>query len=88
MKTKEGNASIVNVTAVLLSCLKALPIQESTHNVPIGLGPTWMNKAKDVLLAVLPSPSHTVRRAAAEGLAFLATLGVNEDAHFLQDFGY
>lgn len=43
-----------------------------------------MNKAKDVFLVVLPSPSHAVRRAAAEGLAFLATLGVKEDAHFLQ----
>jgi hypothetical protein len=83
-QTKEINASLVNVTAVLLSCLKALPIDESTHNIPIGLGPTWMNKAKDVFLIVLPSPSHVVRRAAAEGLALLATLGVKEDAHFLQ----
>lgn len=43
-----------------------------------------MNKAKDLLLTLLPSTSHTVRRAAAEGLALLATLGVTEDAHTLQ----
>jgi hypothetical protein len=43
-----------------------------------------MNKAKDVLISVLPSSSQVVRRAAAEGLAFLATFGVHEDAHFLQ----
>lgn len=43
-----------------------------------------MNKAKDLLLTVLPSTSGVVRRAAAEGLALLATLGVTEDAHTLQ----
>lgn len=43
-----------------------------------------MNKAKDLLLTLLPSASSIVRRAAAEGLALLATLGVTEDAHFLQ----
>jgi hypothetical protein len=43
-----------------------------------------MNKAKDLLLTLLPSGSNIVRRAAAEGLALLATLGVSEDAHFLQ----
>jgi hypothetical protein len=43
-----------------------------------------MNKAKDLLLALLPSTSNIVRRAAAEGLALLATLGVTEDAHTLQ----
>lgn len=43
-----------------------------------------MNTAKDLLLTLLPSTSTIVRRAAAEGLALLATLGVTEDAHFLQ----
>ena len=43
-----------------------------------------MNKAKILLLTLLPSPSTNVRRASAEGLALLATLGVTEDAHFLQ----
>jgi hypothetical protein len=43
-----------------------------------------MTKAKDVLLDVFPSRSPFVRRAAAEGLAFISTLGVKEDAHFLQ----
>ena len=43
-----------------------------------------MNKAKDLLLTLLPSMSNLVRRAAAEGLALLATQGVTEDAHFLQ----
>ena len=75
---------MANITAVLLSCLQALPLHESTHNVPIGLGPPWMNTAKDLLLTLLPSASTIVRRAAAEGLALLATLGVTEDAHFLQ----
>jgi len=81
---KEDSAAVANITAVLLSCLQALPLHEATHNVPIGLGPPWMNTAKDLLLTLLPSASTIVRRAAAEGLALLATLGVTEDAHFLQ----
>lgn len=50
----------------------------------VGIGPTWMTQAKDVLLNVFPCRSPFVRRAAAEGLAILSTLGVKEDAHFLQ----
>jgi hypothetical protein len=83
-KSKEDKSAVANIIAVLLSCLQTYPLHESTHNVPIGLGPPWMNKAKDLLLALLPDSSHVVRRAAAEGLALLATLGVTEDAHFLQ----
>lgn len=83
-QTKDDNAAVANITAVLLACLKALPLHEATHDIPIGLGPPWMNKAKDLLLTLLPSTSNTVRRAAAEGLALLATLGVTEDAHTLQ----
>lgn len=37
-----------------------------------------------MLLSVLPCQSPFVRRAAAEGLAILSTLGVKDDAHFLQ----
>ena len=83
-KSKDENTPVANITAVLLLCLQSLPLHESTNDVPIGLGPPWMNKAKDILLALLPSSSNSVRRAAAEGLALLATLGVTEDAHFLQ----
>ena len=83
-KSKDDNAPVTNITAVLLLCLQSLPLHEATHDVPIGLGPPWMNKAKDILLALLPYASNAVRRAAAEGLALLATLGVTEDAHFLQ----
>jgi hypothetical protein len=83
-KGKEDNAAVSNIIAVLLSCLQSLPLHEATHNVPIGLGPSWMNKAKDLLLTLLPSSSTIIRRAASEGLALLATLGVTEDAHFLQ----
>ena len=83
-KTKDDNAAIANITAVLLCCLKALPLHEATHDIPIGLGPPWMNKAKDLLLTLLPSTSNIVRRATSEGLALLATLGVTEDAHTLQ----
>ena len=83
-KMKDENAPIANVIAVLLLCLQSLPLHESTHNVTIGLGPPWMTKAKDILLALLPSSSISIRRAAAEGLALLATLGVSEDGHFLQ----
>lgn len=83
-KLKDENAPVANITAVLLLCLQSLPLHESTHDVPVGLGPPWMNKAKDILLALLPSASNAVRRAAAEGLALLATLGVTEDAHFLR----
>lgn len=84
LQPKEDPAAIANITAVLLSCLQAIPLHEATHNVPISLGPPWMNKAKDLLLMLLPSASTIVRRGAAEGLALLATLGVTEDAHFLQ----
>ena len=84
IKTKEENAAMSNITAVLLCCLKALPLHESTHDIPIGLAPAWMNKAKDLLLTLLPSTSNIARRAASEGLALLATLGVTEDAHTLQ----
>jgi len=83
-KGQEDKAAITNVTAALLSCLQSLPLHESTHNVPIGLGPTWMNKAKKLLLTVIPTDSSIIRRAAAEGLSLLATVGVSEDAHFLQ----
>ena len=37
-----------------------------------------------MLLNLLPCQSPFVRRGAAEGLAILSTLGVKEDAHFLQ----
>lgn len=37
-----------------------------------------------MLLNFFPCQSPFVRRAAAEGLAILSTLGVKEDAHFLQ----
>eukprot|EP00934_Nitzschia_sp_Nitz4_P002708 Nitzschia sp. Nitz4//scaffold42_size132992//119267//129070//NITZ4_003422-RA/size132992-processed-gene-0.49-mRNA-1//-1//CDS//3329551787//2698//frame0 len=83
-KAKEEAAAAINVAAVLLCCLRALPILESTHNIPVNLGPSWMSKAKDVFLQILPSQSTEVRRAAAEGLGFLSTLGVREDARFLQ----
>ena len=85
-KSKEDSvsAAVTIIIAVILSCLLSLPLHESTHNVPVGLGPQWMNKAKDLLLTLLPSASAIVRRAAAEGLALLATVGVTEDAHFLQ----
>jgi hypothetical protein len=81
---EEDSAAMTNITAVLLSCLQSLPLHESTHNIPVSLGPPWMNKAKNLLLTLLPSASNDIRRAAAEGLALLATLGVSEDAHFLQ----
>jgi hypothetical protein len=77
-------SAAANIIAVLLSCLQALPLHESSNNVPVNLGPPWMMKAKDMLLTLIPSSSHVVRRAAAEGLGLLATLGVTEDAHFLQ----
>lgn len=83
LQTLEGPA-LSNRTAALLSCLQALPLTEATHNVPIGLGPQWMNKAKDLLLSVVSSASTLLRRAAAEGLALVATVGVTEDARFLQ----
>ena len=69
---------------MLLSCVKALPVDESTHDIPVGLGPSWKNKASAILLSLITSPLNDIRRAAAEGLSFLATLGVNEDMRFLQ----
>lgn len=70
--------------AVLLSCVKALPVDESTHDIPVGLGPSWKNKASTILLSLISSSVNDIRRACAEGLSLLATLGVNEDMRFLQ----
>ena len=81
---QDNLASATNIAAVLFSCVKSLPLDESTHDIPIGLGPTWMNKASSILLSILPSPSNEIRRAASQGLAFLATLGVKSDMRFLQ----
>jgi hypothetical protein len=83
-QSKDNLTSATNIAAVLLSCVKSLPLDESTHDIPIGLGPTWMNKASSILLSILPSPSNEIRRAASQGLAFLATLGVKSDMRFLQ----
>jgi hypothetical protein len=83
-KTKEESAAATNITAVLLACLQAIPLHEATHNLPLGLGPEWMNKGKDLLLTLLPSWSSFVRRGAAEGLALLASIGVSEEGRFLQ----
>jgi len=83
-KFKDSLASTTNIAAVLLSCVKALPVDESTHDIPIGLGPSWKNKASAMLVSLLSSPVNDIRRAAAEGLSFLATLGVQEDMRFLQ----
>lgn len=83
-KTKDNLTSAKNIVAVLLSCVMTLPMDESTHDVPIGLGPTWMKKASAIFFSILPLPSEEIRRAAAEGLGCLATLGVKEDMHFLQ----
>ena len=69
---------------MLLSCVKALPVDESTHDIPVGLGPSWKNKASTILISLISSPVNDIRRACAEGLSFLATLGVNEDMRFLQ----
>ena len=81
-QSKEDGAAVSNIVAVLLTCLQTLPLQDSTHNVSVGLGPAWMGKAKDLLLTFLPSSSNRVRRAAAEGLSILSTIG--EEAQFLQ----
>ena len=43
-----------------------------------------MERATNLLLQLIPSTSNVIRRGAAEGLSYLATLGVSEDAHTLQ----
>lgn len=43
-----------------------------------------MERATSILLQLISSPSDSIRRGAAEGLSFLATLGVTEDANTLQ----
>jgi len=83
-KFKDQLASATNIAAVILSCVQALPVDESTHDIPIGLGPSWKNKASSILVSMLSSQANDVRRAAAEGLAILSTLGVREDMRFLQ----
>ncbi|GKY98505.1 hypothetical protein MPSEU_000807600 [Mayamaea pseudoterrestris] len=77
-------SATTNIATVLLACLRAIPLQDSTKNDPVGLGPQWMNKAKSLLLTIMPSLSTNVLRGASESLALLVTVGVSEDAHFLQ----
>ena len=72
------------MTAVVLACLHAIPLHEATHGTLIGKGPPWMERATNILLQLIPSQSDIIRRGAAEGLSFLATLGVSEDANTLQ----
>jgi hypothetical protein len=72
------------VTAVVLACLQAIPLHEATYGNLIGRGPPWMERATSILLQLISSQSDHIRRGAAEGLSFLATLGVSEDANTLQ----
>ena len=84
VKPQEEDVPASNVVAVILACLQALPLHESTYDTLIDRGPPWMERATSLLLRLLPSPSGIIRRGAAEGLSLLATLGVSEDAHTLQ----
>jgi hypothetical protein len=84
LKPREEDVPSTNLTAAVLACLQALPLFESTHDTLIGVGPPWMDRATNLLLRLLPTPSDIIRRGAAEGLALLATLGVSEDANTLQ----
>ena len=43
-----------------------------------------MTKTTNVLFTLIPSTIHLVRRAAAEGLASLAAVGLNENKHSVQ----
>jgi len=83
-RSRDEIAAASNISATLLACLQALPLHEASTENFISMGPPWMNRAKDLFFALLPSSVHLVRRAAAEGLSMLATLGVTEDAHTLQ----
>ncbi|KAL7509674.1 hypothetical protein ACHAXN_006645 [Cyclotella atomus] len=80
----EEDAITFNVTAVVLACLQAIPLHEATYGNLIGRGPPWMERATSILLQLISSQSDHIRRGAAEGLSFLATLGVSEDANTLQ----
>jgi hypothetical protein len=83
-KPPEEDAISTNTIAVVLACLQAIPLHEATYGTLIGKGPPWMERATNLLLQLIPSPSDIIRRGAAEGLSYLATLGVSEDAHTLQ----
>lgn len=83
-QSRDEIAAASNIAATLLACLQALPLHEASTEDFISMGPPWMNRAKDLFFALLPSSVHLIRRAAAEGLSMLATLGVTEDAHTLQ----
>ena len=84
VKPPEEDVLAANATATVLACLQALPLHESTHNTLISQSAPWMERSTSLLLRLLPSPSGIIRRAAAEGLSLLATLGTSEDAHALQ----
>ena len=83
-RPRDEIAAASNISATLLACLQAFPLNEASREDFITMGPPWMNRAKNLFLALLPSSVHLVRRSAAEGLSLLATLGVTEDARTLQ----
>ena len=84
VKPLEEDVLAANATATVLAALQALPLHESTHNTLISQSAPWMERSTSLLLRLLPLPSGIIRRAAAEGLSLLATLGTSEDAHALQ----
>ena len=71
-------ASAISIVATLLSCLKALPIHDGADGSSSATGPPWMSRTVDLLVKFLESPVSMVRRAAAEGLGLLISVGVKE----------
>eukprot|EP00554_Chaetoceros_debilis_P010162 CAMPEP_0194107668 /NCGR_PEP_ID=MMETSP0150-20130528/7501_1 /TAXON_ID=122233 /ORGANISM="Chaetoceros debilis, Strain MM31A-1" /LENGTH=2481 /DNA_ID=CAMNT_0038796151 /DNA_START=23 /DNA_END=7465 /DNA_ORIENTATION=- len=86
MKSKigQGHNCPVNVSASILACLKALPSSPSSGGTLYKVLPHWMMQAAKVLFSILAVPDSQVRRAAAESLGTIASLGTTEKANVFQ----
>ena len=72
------------MSTTLLACVKTLPFYEAYIDDKIRVGSPWMTKMANVFFSLLTSSFHLVRRAAAEGLASLAAVGLIENKHSVQ----
>ena len=86
---ESGNSGTINhitstnITATLLSCLKALPVDEMSSEGNKGAGPPWMSRSVQLFLKLMKSSQSPVRRGAAEGLGLLASVGMKGGFHAL-----
>ena len=91
-KAKSQTVATINIVTTILSCVyNAIPTtntssldnNDKNKNTLNASCPRWMHKAKDIFFTLLSSQVFHVRRAAAEGLGWLASLGFSEEEQSL-----